>query len=238
MILNAWHPACILLAGAALLPLMKGPFRKALLLLTPLVALAETLLCVLHKGLFFRFSLSHWQGIPDQLDSVALLVAPALVLLVWLGLLCTLHNQSRIGQGAVLVQAAGALGVLYSTTLPDLLLFWSLLVLSPVVLVWQGKGEGAARTGCRYLIWHASGYAVLLFSAALHSQSGDLNLDSLRAVAATPAHCLLLAGLGLGAALLPLHGWLPISCGETAPEHTLVVRGRSRTRQKPAGSLP
>ena len=69
--------------------LLKGPLRTALLVVIPLATLAETLLCVLHEGLFFRFSLSRWQGIPDRLDSAAHLLAPALVLLVWLGLLNT-----------------------------------------------------------------------------------------------------------------------------------------------------
>ncbi len=133
----------------------------------------------------------------------------------------TLHRQTRTGQGAVLVQATGALGVLYSNDLPSLLLFWSLMVLPPVVLIWQSEGEGAGRAGCRYLFWHATGAATLLLGAALHSQSGDLTLASLHGSASAPANWLLLAGLGLGAAVLPLHTWLFEACRNRSPATAL-----------------
>lgn len=229
MMIPVWHPACILLVGAALLPLMKGFFRNALLLLIPLLALAETLLCALQKGLFkdlfkdvfFPLSLPLWPGISDQLDSGALLVASGLVLLVWLGLLCALHCQTRGEQGAILVQTAGALGLLYSTTLSELLLFWSLLVVPPVILIWQSDGEDAGLIGCRYLVLHGAGAITLLLGAALCSQSSDPPLVSLLDSAFRPARWLFVVGLGLGAAVLPLHSWVPASCKETAPESAL-----------------
>ncbi|MFN4089954.1 MAG: complex I subunit 5 family protein [Alphaproteobacteria bacterium] len=120
-------------------------------------------------------------------------------------------------------------GIALSGSLITFFIFYELLTLSTWPLVTHKGDAKSLRAGASYLTYSLPGSAALLFAIVwLESTTGpiafaepaDLRLlddASLRAIFA-----LFIAGLGVKAALLPLHGWLPGAMAAPAPVSALL----------------
>ena len=140
-------------------------------------------------------------------------------------------NRSRFF-GFFSLCVASTMGIALSGNLITFLLFYELLTLSTYPLVVHRGTEKALAAGRVYLRYTITGGAALLLGiAVLYSLAGDgefLERGSLRAVpqSAWPqlriAFALMIAGLGVKAALVPLHGWLPQAMVAPAPVSALL----------------
>lgn len=122
-------------------------------------------------------------------------------------------------------------GVALSGNLVTFLVFYELLTLATYPLVVHRGTEAALAAGRKYLAYTLSGSAIVLVAVVwLHSVHGsgdfrtggilgeaDIAASTLRAIFA-----LLIAGLGVKAALVPLHGWLPSAMVAPAPVSALL----------------
>ncbi len=129
---------------------------------------------------------------------------------------------------------AATTGVALAGNLLTLLIFYELLTLVTYPLVVHGRSEGALRGARTYLAHTLPGGVVLLlgvvwltalvgpvpFSASGSERVARL-VDEQPVVAAT-IFALLVAGFGVKAALLPLHGWLPRAMVAPAPVSALL----------------
>lgn len=123
-------------------------------------------------------------------------------------------------------------GVALAGNLITFLLFYELLTLSTYPLVVHRGTEVARRAGKTYLIYTMCGGALLLLGTVwLYSITGTLEftprgflneLDAEHHQALTIIFVLLIAGLGVKAALVPLHGWLPQAMVAPAPVSALL----------------
>lgn len=127
---------------------------------------------------------------------------------------------------------ASTMGIALAGNLFTFFVFYEILTLSTYPLVVHRGTAKALRAGRTYLIYTLTGGAVLLFAIAwLHSLAGDLPFrDGGHFVDADPdihgslilIFILLMAGLGVKAALFPLHGWLPQAMVAPAPVSALL----------------
>ncbi|SER02816.1 multicomponent Na+:H+ antiporter subunit D [Nitrosomonas sp. Nm51] len=123
-------------------------------------------------------------------------------------------------------------GVALSGNLITFLLFYELLTLVTYPLVVHRGTEAARQAGQAYLIYTMSGGALLLLGTAwLYTLTGTLEfkplgilhtLDEENHPALIIIFALLIAGLGVKAALVPLHGWLPQAMIAPAPVSALL----------------
>ena len=122
-------------------------------------------------------------------------------------------------------------GVAMAGNLLTFLLFYELLTLSTYPLVVHRETAVARAAGNRYLAYTIGGGAALLLGTAwLYAETGTLTftprgfLDGSDAPAAVLAAIffLLVAGVGVKAALVPLHGWLPRAMVAPAPVSALL----------------
>ena len=140
------------------------------------------------------------------------------------------HRSRFFGFFSICVSATT--GVALSGNFVTFLIFYELLTLSTYPLVVHNGTEKALRAGRNYLIYTLSGGALLMFAAVwLHTLAGSAHFapgGTLSALAASHRpeliniFALLIAGLGVKAALVPFHGWLPQAMVAPAPVSALL----------------
>jgi len=140
------------------------------------------------------------------------------------------HRSRFFGFFSLCVTAT--VGVALSGNMITFLLFYELLTLSTYPLVVHRGTEVACRAGRSYLVYTIIGGALLLLGTAwLYSLTGTLEftprgflggLDDKHRPALIIIFILMIAGLGVKAALVPLHGWLPQAMVAPAPVSALL----------------
>lgn len=140
-------------------------------------------------------------------------------------------NRSRFF-GFFSLCVTATVGIALAGNLVTFLIFYELLTLATYPLLMHRGTEDSRRAGRVYLAYTLAGGALLLVGVVwLKSLAGpldftatgllagrtDLNPDTLRWI-----FLLLIAGLGVKAALVPLHGWLPVSMAAPAPVSALL----------------
>ncbi|ABV36009.1 NADH dehydrogenase (quinone) [Shewanella sediminis HAW-EB3] len=123
-------------------------------------------------------------------------------------------------------------GIALAGNLMTFLVFYELLTLCTYPLIVHRGTEVARRAGRIYLTYTIAGGALLLLSSVwLYTLAGTLEFTARGFLSGldTSLHptlmlifALLIAGLGVKAALLPLHGWLPLAMVAPAPVSALL----------------
>jgi multicomponent Na+:H+ antiporter subunit D len=214
MIGELWlHPALILIAGACVLPWVRGPLRQPLLLLVPVAAFAAVL--VMQPGTFGVFPFLDWELTFGRVDRLSLVFAYIMTLMCFIGTLYGLRVENPYEHAAAWLYVAGSLGVIFAGDFLVLFLFWELMAFSSVFLVWFRRRPESLAAGYRYLLVHTAGGLVLLAGLVLHYQDvGSLSFVQMDVANPTLAMYLILTGFLLNAAVPPLHAWLPDAYGE------------------------
>tara|TARA_R110000823_G_scaffold171736_7_gene304134 strand:- start:8569 stop:10080 length:1512 start_codon:yes stop_codon:yes gene_type:complete len=203
------------------------------------LSLVGLMLYGVSQGLYFRFALPFLPGGELVLQGDALsLQFVALSSVLWLattiyaiGYLEDSPLRSRFfGYFSLCVSAT--VGVALAGNLVTFLLFYELLTLATFPLVVHRGTDRALRAGKIYLAYTLGGGALALMGVALlHALVGSPDFSAggyLQALGAghhtslTLAFVLLIAGFGVKAALVPLHGWLPIAMVAPAPVSALL----------------
>ncbi len=140
------------------------------------------------------------------------------------------HRSRFFGFFSLCVTAT--VGVALAGNLITFLLFYELLTLATYPLIVHRGTDEARRAGRTYLIYTIAGGALLLIGTVwLYTLSGTLaftsrgflsGLDASLHGALAVIFVLLIAGLGVKAALIPLHGWLPQAMVAPAPVSALL----------------
>ena len=140
-------------------------------------------------------------------------------------------NRSRFF-GFFSLCVTATMGIALAGNLLTFFLFYEILTLSTYPLVVHRGTNEALRAGNVYLMYTLAGGAVLLVGVVwLYSLLGNAEFTHGGMVSAlgTEQHgqlatifVLLIAGLGVKAALVPLHGWLPLAMVAPAPVSALL----------------
>ena len=126
---------------------------------------------------------------------------------------------------------ASTMGIALAGNLVTFFVFYELLTLSTYPLVVHRGTPDSRRAAAIYLGYTLVGGAVLLLAIAwLYTLAGPIEFTEGGALGAAVDHpralgvifFLLVAGLGVKAALVPLHGWLPIAMVAPAPVSALL----------------
>lgn len=244
---EAWLPLSALgtslLAALVIfaLPEERHGTRTAVNILAAVVKLCLVALMTwgVFRGQHFGLSYSMLPGVHFVLraDALAMLFA-GLSALLWLfttlyavGYLEGSPNRSRFF-GFFSLCVASTLGIALAGNLFTFFLFYEMLTLSTYPLVVHRGTAQALRAGRQYIVYTLGGGAVLLLGVVLlHQLEGDLMFretghlmgsDPARHPALIGIFALLVAGLGVKAALVPLHGWLPTAMVAPAPVSALL----------------
>lgn len=212
-----FHPSLLLIAGALLLPFVRGPLRKPYLFLVPLLALCAVVVNATLSGTFGVTDFLDWQLVFGRVDKLSTVFALIMGLMAVIGTLYGLHIDRAAEHMAAWFYAAGSLGVIYSGDYVSLFLFWEMMAFASVFLVWFRRGPNSLAVGYRYLLIHTIGGIILLAGILLRYQAvGNITFDLMDIAHPELYTWLIMIGFGLNAAMVPLHSWLPEAYSEAS----------------------
>jgi multicomponent Na+:H+ antiporter subunit D len=203
------------------------------------VALVGLLLRWVYQGFSFETRLPFVPGIdlvlradPLTLQFLTLSAGLWLVTTVYaIGYLEGSPDRSRFF-GFFSLSVTATTGIALSGNLLTFLIFYEMLTLATYPLVVHRGVPKSLGAGRVYLAYTITGGALLLLGIVwLHAMGGHLEfaatnslawLAADRPVALGIVFALLIAGLGVKAALVPLHGWLPTAMVAPAPVSALL----------------
>ncbi|MBM4221712.1 MAG: Na+/H+ antiporter subunit D, partial [Gammaproteobacteria bacterium] len=210
----AFHPALALIAGAFILPFLRGRARNAAVLAIPLVAL--WLLWQLPTGPVWQVQWLGYQLEPIAVDRLSRLFATIFTLMAFGGGLFALGQSSRIELPAAFVYAGSAVGVTLAGDLITVFVFWELMAVGSTLVIWSAGTRASYAASLRYLMIHLLGGAVLFTGVAGHLvATGSADFVAMRPDSV--AHWLILLGFLVNAGAPPLSAWLPDAYPEASP---------------------
>lgn len=200
-------PFIVMIAGSFILPLLPRVLRSYFALIVPLFALFAVWFAP--PGINLTMNFLDYQLVLFKVDNLSRVFGTIFALITFIGGLFAFHVQDKGQQAASLLYAAGALGVTFSGDFITLFFFLELMTAPSAYLVWASRTEESGKAGMRYLLFHICGGALLLAGIIMHStETGRILIEHL-----LPGNSfsswLILAGIAVNAAIVPLHAWLP-----------------------------
>lgn len=218
--LLAVPPALILIAGALLLPWLKGVPRHALVLSLPIVVLVW--IWLLPAGASTQVEFLNYVLEPLRVTTVGRLFATIFAIMAFAGGLFALLQARTIELCAAMVYAGSAIGVAMAGDLITVFVFWEIMAVGSTLVIWAANDNTAYRASMRYLLIHLLGGVVLMVGIAAHVlQTGSLAFETMRPD--NFAHAMILAGFLLNAGAPPLSAWIPDAYPEASASGTVFL---------------
>ncbi|MCP1714386.1 multicomponent Na+:H+ antiporter subunit D [Methanocalculus alkaliphilus] len=201
-------PALIYLGGLLLIPFLKGRAGSLWALTIGSLGLLAALLLPESSG---GITLQILPGI----ETVILTVDPARhlagVIFSLAGLMAIIYASYRepggIQMAGILASIAAATGIVYAGDFITIFIFWELLALASLCIIWASDDIRSGGAGYRYLLFHIFGGACLL-GGIVHTII-TTGTAAIGPVGDGAGLILMLIGIGVNAAAIPVHTWLP-----------------------------
>ncbi len=204
-------PVLIYFAGAALIPLLgKGKVRKIyLIILAALGLICVTLLRPQPPSWVFPI-LPGFELTLLHVDRLSLIMGYIFVIAGGAAILYSVSTIKEAGQYVcALLYLGSALGAVFAGDFFTLYIFWEIMAFSSLGLIWYSQTERATNAGMRYILFHLFGGCALLGGIIIHyMNTGSIAVGP---VELGIGYFLLLMGIGVNTAFIPLHTWLPDS---------------------------
>ncbi|MGC9445329.1 MAG: Na(+)/H(+) antiporter subunit D [Candidatus Methanospirareceae archaeon] len=203
-------PALIYFAGAAVLPLVgRGKARKLYLILLAVLGLLGVALLKPQTSWGFAV-LPGLELTFLHADPLSLIMGYIFAIIGAVALLYSLEVTKETGEYVCgLLYLGSALGAVFAGDFFTLYIFWEIMAFSSLGLIWYSKTERATNAGMRYILFHLFGGCALLGGIIIQY----MNTGSIAIGPVEPGigYLLLLIGIGVNTAFIPLHTWLPDS---------------------------
>jgi len=202
------HPGLVLIAGAWLVPLLKGRSKRVVMVLLPAAALVDCLLMT--PGTYGVVRVFGQQVTFGRVDQLSLVFSYVFSLAALFGMVYSLHVDDDAQHVTALTYAGAGLGTVFAGDFLSLFVFWELMAIAAALLVWLRRQPSAVAAGFRYLLVHVFGGLCLLAGIVLYwSQTGLLTFGDMSPYAGSATFALILIAFLLNAAVPPLGAWLP-----------------------------
>ncbi len=203
-------PFIIIFLGASLIPLLgKGRVRKIFLVALAVLCLANVALLKPQTGWILPI-LPGVELILLQADRLSLIMGYIFAIIGGAALLYSLEVTKETGEYICgLLYLGSALGAVFAGDFFTFYIFWEIMAFSSLGLIWYSKTERATNAGMRYILFHLFGGCALLGGIIIHyMNTGSIAVGP---VELGIGYLLLLIGIGVNTAFIPLHTWLPDS---------------------------
>lgn len=220
MELGMFSPALIMLIAAALIGLVKGHARTAVLLIAPLLTLWA--IWQVPDGVQGTVKFLSYYIEPVEGSSLRRLFATVFAIMVFVGGLYAFRLAKWYELAAGYAYAAGAIGVCFAGDLISLFLYWELMALFSTVVVWCGGTPGARAAGIRYAIMHLLGGVILKVGIeGVVVGTGSIQIQPM--LATDFSTWMILIGILINAAAPPVSAWLADAYPESSPTGSVFL---------------
>jgi len=198
-------PAFIFMAGALLVPVLKGRLKAAYLVMLPVLAFVNLL--AMDSGTYWIVPFLNQDLILGRVDRLSMVFGYVFVLITFIGVIYALHVKDDGQHVAALFYAGGALGVTFVGDLISLYFFWEAMALASVFLILARKTADSNKAALRYFLWHFFGGLCLLAGIILYFLERDTIAFAYIGLS-DPSTYLIFVGFCLNAVVFPMHAWL------------------------------
>jgi multicomponent Na+:H+ antiporter subunit D len=218
--MTSLHPALILIAGALLLPFLRGNARNIAVLSAPTFALIA--LWLLPEGKLWQVQWLDYSLAPLAVDKLSRLFATIFLLMAAVGGLFALRQTSRLEVPAAFLYAGSAVGVTLAGDLVTVFLFWEFMAVGSTLVLWSAGTPAAFAASKRYVAVHLAG-GVILFAgvAGQIAATGDASFHAMQVDSIST--WLILIGFLINAGAPPLSAWLPDAYPEASWSGTVFL---------------
>ncbi len=199
-------PGWIMILGAFLVPILRGPVRQAYMLLLPALGLVQLFALPLGSGLVYEFMGYELELM--RVDALSRAFGLVFYIAALLSVIYAMKVEDALEGASAQIYAGSAIAAVFAGDLITLFVCWEFTAISSVFLIWASRTEAASRSGLRYLIIQVGSGVLLLAGAIIHyAQSGSLAFDHLGL--GSLGTSLIFVAFGIKAAFPLLHNWLP-----------------------------
>ena len=210
------HPGLILIIAGLIAAVLPKNLRKFAVVGGPLLALAATL--SLEIGALWAIPFINGMELHlIDLDKMGWMFALVFSLMAVMGGFYVSHSESWMECMAAMMYAGSILGVVLCGDWMTMIFFWELGAATSLFLIWCNNTPASRKAGFRYLLVHMTGGNLLLAGVFLLVSGGDFFIHSLTGMSGA-AYWLILLGVGINAAVVPLHAWIT----DAYPEATVA----------------
>lgn len=207
MMLNNFHPGVVLILVGALAALSPKIIRKMILACGPFLALLAMLNLSVGTAASFPF-LEDYSLQYMYVDPLSWIFGFIFCIMAVIGGIYACHNENPMEALCCMSYAGSSLGVTFARDWISFIFFWELMVVTSLFLIWCNGKPLHKGAGFRYLLVHMFGGNLLFFGALLKLSQGHLMVSGLAAGPYDLAFWMILAGISINAAVVPVHAWL------------------------------
>ena len=210
------HPGLILILAGIIAAVLPKQFRKFAVVGGPLLALAA--MFTIPVGALWTIPFINGMELHViDVDKMSWLFGLVFSLMAVMGGFYVSHSESWLECMASMMYAGSILGVVLCGDWMTMIFFWELSAATSLFLIWCNNTPASRKAGFRYLLVHMTGGNLLLAGIFLKVSGGDFLISNLTGTG-DAAYWLILLGVGINAAVVPLHAWIT----DAYPEATVA----------------
>ena len=198
-------PQVIFLSGAILTLFLKGKLRS---ISNVFFALTAFIILVFYTRpqVSYVYSFAGFEMILFNADRTSLFVGYVFAFMAIVISIYSMHVKEKVYHAVSMLYVFGAMGILFAGDFMTFFLFGEIMLIAATVLICYKKDKSALQAGMRYFVIHLIGSSLLLAGILVnYTATESMSMNIARGVPAI----LILLGIGVNAAFIPFHTWLP-----------------------------
>ena len=213
-------PGWIVIAGAFIIPLLRGLLRHIALVGLPSLALAMIWLLPMDSG--WQIPLLEYHLAPLEFTVVGKVFATVFALMTLVGGIFAMRTASTFELSAAFLYAGSDIGITTCGDLITLFIYWEMMALGSTAVILAAGTASAYRASMRYLLMHAFGGCVLLTGIVWHIYTtGSTEFTKLEIQG--PAQWLILIGFLVNVGAPPFSAWIADAYPEASPSGAVFL---------------
>ena len=203
---NWLHPGFILIITGLLMIVLPEKIRRIAMIAGPALAAAAVVLLKEGSWLDYEF-------IPGltlkllEVDRLSMMFGVIFAAGALIAAIYSVNSGNKLENSAEAIYAGASMSAVFAGDWISMIFFWEIMAVASWLIILSSRTGAASRAGFRYLLVHMFGGNMLLAGIILKITQGSFEIECLTGNQDL-AFWLILIGVGVNAAIPPLHSWI------------------------------